>query len=556
MMRRTRFILTLIVLLGASVRLWGLGAGELAFDEGLYAFRSIGYLDYLESAAQPTPIQWLADVPALPSWLKLSFHDHPPLLFVVQHGFFRVLGDSLFAARLPSALAGTASMFLFFLIVRALARKLGLAGRERLGLPGDEIAGLAAALLASVSFALVWVSRTAMLEALLIFLVLLNLYLFLRFLDQPRRWLAFGAMFGLALLTKYVGVFLIPAYAALLALYRPLLLRDWRLWAALLVAVAVFLPVIVYNVNFYRAFGHFDLQFSYLLNQATPEWQGASGKTQEPFSNLFENLAIIFSIPFLAAALAALAALLWPRRFPAPWPASRLAWFPFLLAAAVTLLLILTGSAIRFSALYAVPAVMVIALFAAALGERAGWRWFFWVPLGAFLAYEVMFTLNRAFLDAPHYGAVRLDQYFDRELGPGRGPGVPRHPNPHLDRVIQTYALPRPATLPPTGIIYDENLSLSPILWLFSRRQYYHGIPVMPAGAFRKALEENGTDAFRGFQLYFVKAGPGAPLRQASSLPDADEVERLLATQHRKPDLAILAGDGEFAFKVYKFSMQ
>src|SRR3989338_6885137 len=91
----TRVLLALILLLGFGFRIWGLGFAEIFHDEGLYAFRSIGYIDYIQNNDQTTPIQWFKDLPQIPWWTKLSFHDHPPLFFLVQHLFFRVFGNSL-----------------------------------------------------------------------------------------------------------------------------------------------------------------------------------------------------------------------------------------------------------------------------------------------------------------------------------------------------------------------------------------------------------------------------------------------------------------------------
>jgi len=134
---KINIILGLIIFIGLIIRLWGLGSAELMFDEGLDAFRSIGYLDYLESPTQTTPIQWLAptvssglaDKSSLPFWIHFSFHDHPPLFFLTQHLFFKFFGDSLFVARLPSALAGTASIFLIFLKEQFYVSRFKLSGR-------------------------------------------------------------------------------------------------------------------------------------------------------------------------------------------------------------------------------------------------------------------------------------------------------------------------------------------------------------------------------------------------------------------------------------------
>ena len=43
------YLLAAIVIVGAVLRLWGLGSAELFHDEGFYAFRSIGYLDYIQN---------------------------------------------------------------------------------------------------------------------------------------------------------------------------------------------------------------------------------------------------------------------------------------------------------------------------------------------------------------------------------------------------------------------------------------------------------------------------------------------------------------------------
>ena len=169
---KTLWILAFILLIGAVLRFLGLGSSELLFDEGLYALRSIGYLDYLDAAAQPTPVEWLANQD-LPWWTSLSFHDHPPLIFLIQHLSFKLFGDSLFAARLPSAIFGILSILLVYLIA------LRITNLNKLRIPNSF--ALIAAALFSISFAAVGVSRLAMMESVLFFFILLNIYFFLRF---------------------------------------------------------------------------------------------------------------------------------------------------------------------------------------------------------------------------------------------------------------------------------------------------------------------------------------------------------------------------------------
>lgn len=68
---------------------------------------------------------------------------------------------------------------------------------------------------------------------------------------NPRWWLAAGAFFGLALLSKFTAVFLLPAVAAFV------LVPDWRRrwllsqypWRGALIALIVFSPVLIWNMQ-------------------------------------------------------------------------------------------------------------------------------------------------------------------------------------------------------------------------------------------------------------------------------------------------------------------
>jgi len=86
--RNTIYILAAIIFLAAVLRLWGIGAGDPVGDEVLYAFRAVGLLDYDVAEFQTTPLQWFDG--NIPWWTKLSFHDHPPLVFLIQHFFIKI----------------------------------------------------------------------------------------------------------------------------------------------------------------------------------------------------------------------------------------------------------------------------------------------------------------------------------------------------------------------------------------------------------------------------------------------------------------------------------
>ena len=83
--------------------------------------------------------------------------------------------------------------------------------------------------------------------------------------DDARWWLAAGVFAGLALLSKFTAVMLIPAVAAFM------LVPDWRRrwlvspypWAAALIAVVLFLPVLIWNA------GHDWASFRFQFVRAT-----------------------------------------------------------------------------------------------------------------------------------------------------------------------------------------------------------------------------------------------------------------------------------------------
>ncbi|MEK7077875.1 MAG: glycosyltransferase family 39 protein [Patescibacteria group bacterium] len=530
-----RIGLGLILAAAFLLRLVGLGSSELLFDEALYSFRSIGWLDYLESSVQTTPIQWLADS-NLPGWQKLSFHDHPPLFFLIQRMFFGVSGDSLLASRLPSAIFGVAFVYLIYLVARKLF--------------ASDAPGLFAALTAAVSLAHVSVSRLAMMESVLFFFVLLNIHCFLKLLDGQKHWLMFGLTLGLAFLTKYIAILLIPTYLVFLMVHRRDVLKNSKLYLALIVSVLIFSPVIIYNIYSYKTFGHFDLQFAYLLNQKTP-WpvDGFGGKTQDPFSKIGENLTSVFSWPFLAISLAGLILIFWKKELR---KRLSLILISFLF---ITLLLTRTGSAIRFVSLYVMPFSFLAAAIFLFLWDKkpkvTG------AILAIFVVHELFFTAKTVFLNPPDYGVAKLDKYLDSVFESGRSAAIPSHPNPHLDKVIQGYAAKTPVRLAqPTGIIYDDDIATGPMLWLFSRRQYYHAIPIMKSSQFQEMTENKTIGQLKNFDLYFVKTETASPVNPIRATDYAEQIEELLTADGQKPVEIIKNGSAETAFKVYKFSVQ
>ncbi|MDO8429912.1 MAG: glycosyltransferase family 39 protein, partial [bacterium] len=291
-----RNLLLGILVLAFLIRFWGAGNRDFFGDEGVDAFRGVGYVDYLGTSFQTQPIDWYKGQ-VLPWWAKLSFHDFPPMAMAIQHAFFVVFGDSLLIARLPAIVLGTLSALLIYLIVKRFFK---------------EKMALLAAFLFSINSVMVWIFRTSILEPTLLFFILLNIYYFFRFSEDKSYWRFFGGTLGLVALTKYTGIFLLPAYGIYLLIFHRDFFKRRELYLALGLALILFSPVLIYNFYLYQATGHFDLQIAYLLGQETPEWTGLVGKVQAPFSEIWENLTtgayepdgtfssvVSYQIPFL-----------------------------------------------------------------------------------------------------------------------------------------------------------------------------------------------------------------------------------------------------------------
>lgn len=164
------------------------------------------------------------------AYLYLALGDHldfgyiavPPLIAVLAKLATGLLGGSVFAVRLFPALAGAASVILVSLIVKNL-------GGRRLAL---VLAG--AAFILSPAFL-----RTNTLFQPVAFnqlFWLLSGYLIVKLLQtrNPKYWLIFGAVWGMAFLMKYSIVFFAAAFMLALAASRErrLLRSKYLLWGA------------------------------------------------------------------------------------------------------------------------------------------------------------------------------------------------------------------------------------------------------------------------------------------------------------------------------------
>jgi mannosyltransferase len=170
-----------------------------------------------------TPIHVLH--PSLWATLRSVTHTEntPPLWYVLEWADSRLLGTGEVALRLPSALAGIATVP----VAWAIAREIG-----------SRRAAIVCAVLVAVNPLFVWYSQEARAYGLFVLVVALALLCFLRALREPtpRRVAAFALTGALALLTHYFAVFLLIPMAVFL-------LRERASRRAALPAIAVLVIV-------------------------------------------------------------------------------------------------------------------------------------------------------------------------------------------------------------------------------------------------------------------------------------------------------------------------
>lgn len=290
------WLLVLILLVAAFFRLWQASAFNVGSDGALYAFRALGWFDYL-GGGQTTPIQWFGHIPG---WAYLSFHDAPVLGFLIERIFFSLFGDSAFVLRLPFALAGVGSAFLIYLTVRRFKNHL--------------TASLASFLFAISAYA-TWASLYGYLEGFEIFFITLSLYCLTSWVKKGEaKWLNYLALaVGASLLTKYTTIFLLPACFVLIFWLAPRKNSDKKhigesslgkfLWPVVLF-ISVLSPAILYNLQVFRWRGHFDAALSSMVGLHPSDFSGIAGRSISfnilaGLRSVFDSLANYVSWPLL-----------------------------------------------------------------------------------------------------------------------------------------------------------------------------------------------------------------------------------------------------------------
>lgn len=221
----------------------------------------------------------------------LSYLDHPPMIgWVVRFGTV-IFGDTNFGARFGGLLAMWVALGLLADIVWRLTRnRRAVVLAVLMPLAAPEYGLFASRILPDVA---------------LIPFALAMVWSLVRLTDSNdgRWWLVAGVFGGLALLSKYTAVFFAPAILAFLLVptWRARWLRSPYPWAAVVIALLVFSPVLIWNWQH----GWASFKFQFIRAGAD---HGISARTVGDFLGL--QLALVGPILF-PVALAGSVMLAW-----------------------------------------------------------------------------------------------------------------------------------------------------------------------------------------------------------------------------------------------------
>lgn len=192
--------LAVITAIGAWLRLTDLGAKSLWMDEYLQAF--FVYTFRLDE---------LLHITLFREW-------EPPLIYLLTFPMINVFGYSEFALRLPSCLAGIATIPVAYLLGNAVA------GRR---------VGLLSALLFCIHPTAFWYSQDSRPYGLFIFSTALVLWLYVRNIRQTRYSPAYSIGLVILAISHYFAI--VPGMFLLaIDLYKQIFIREKRRWSILL----------------------------------------------------------------------------------------------------------------------------------------------------------------------------------------------------------------------------------------------------------------------------------------------------------------------------------
>lgn len=534
-----------VLLLALILIIPGISQVDLTGDNGHYFIRAVGYVDHVFSYRQTTPIDWYEQ---FPGWAFLSFHDHPFLLFFVQHIFISI-HESLFFAKLPYVLFSLGTIAVMYRWLRE---------------EYDEKTAEVSAILLAINPLFVWTARTSFMEAGVIFFIALSFYYFSKFCRADKYWLLFGVSLGLAFLSKYNTFFLIPTFFFYLLFFNRERLKNKKTYYAIGTALLTSSPAIIYNILMYKTHGHLDYQFSRLFHIESP-WQASFvgiGLTNPGIIFLYLAQAITFIYLFLAALGLILAF------------KNRKLFLPVIGIIFLTALFVFTGVGNQYLNLYSVMLAPLVAYFFIIIQKKTALV--YKILFYSLSAYLIFIVINSNILVKPilgkegliisstqskNFGFYQLDQYMDKLMKEqkinNQVDGYLHIKSKHypwlkkygISNEIRNNNLENVSNL----IVYDQNINWFARLWPLIRRQFYYNTPMLSVAELLDQSENLKDQNIKN--LFYIQATENTLLDSVTEYSETGQDFRNNIMEQGGVELEpVYRSDGKKAFRIYKLN--
>ncbi len=506
-MKKEYRILGLIIFVGLFLRLWNITGPDMIGDDAHYSFRALGWFDYVASEnLQSTPVSWF---PVARWWQYLSFHDHPPLVFLIQFLFFSIFGDSLLVARLPFVLAGALSIWAIFILAKEL-------WSPRAGL-------IAAAVLAFSNYSL-WLSRFAYLDVWVPLWTILAIYFFARANKNSKNYILWWIFLALGILTKYTFVFILPLFFVAIILWRKNIWQDKNFYFGLALFIMLVSPLVIYNLAMLKTRGHFDAAVSSAFFMHPEDFKGLQRTLAEGgfhpkafFLVLYRNMSLGLQVLIYGS----LALLIYVAIKTRKWQKYYFIFGGLFFAA---IILYLTSVGDKYSIIILPFLALALSLAVDEISKiNALLTSYFLLPaFSIILAWEIFFTIQGHIIASPiinnnllfannksewqgnnqleHFVTNFYKQYPDPSyIIFSKNPQMLAFQVPYLKNILRRPNAPKQQK---HLLLYDDKINWYASMWIFERRRIYDVAAIGKISDFYNLYSALGTKQFleNGFE--------------------------------------------------------
>lgn len=557
---KTKITLSIVLIFVFVLRLATISFGDIYNDSALYSFRSLGWFDWLGKASQSTPFDWLTTIPF---WVKLSFHDAPPLAFLLQNISFNLFGDSVLVARLPFVISGVGSVFLVYFLLKKIADPL--------------TASVATVLYSFISYG-VWAGQAANLEGIEEIFIVGSIFLggFYLFKSQKIIYIyGWSAIMACALLVKYTAIFLLPPVVVSMFLYKSVLHKHWKHFIlSIILFITIISPVLIYNSKVYELRGHFDRALSLMLGVQSNDFGLANDQItnfdiKQNYKDVFLTLAKNISYPLLLLTVICLIILFWKLR---SIGFKSFEWWILLNTLSLLSLFIVSRASDRFLSII-IPFIVIIV----ALGIKHGisgirsniYRYSFIFLVGLVFIFELAYSINTNLLNNPiglsgwmysenkiqNLGFNQLNDFIRKDI-------IVDLPERNSAKTRDELDLTNSDVQGRSVIIYDDRINWFAQMWYIQKYPLYYRWPVISTSYLYPANEETidlkALLSISGKPAYFIyPISPIVtdPIRDTES--NSSYISLSIAEQLEKssvPVTIIRNRSNTAVFKVYKIN--